>query len=277
MYRVLALFAAPGLGLPAASPVDARALMKDALQHMLADERASADYLWTRRSDKTEFNSDGSVRAKVGTVMRREVVEGIIFGRLVERNGKPLDDIERERNEAALRKRMGELKSMSPHQREKLRDEARKKQEEEDAWLAEAPEALDFKLIGDEVVGGRPAYVVELSPRPGYKPSNMKARAFEKLRGKAWIDKADVEVAKCDIDFFDTVSVGFGVMARIEKGTRVYLQRARVADHVWMPELQRIRIDGRFLLFKSMNEEIVSGYWGYAHKSTVVGTAGKGY
>jgi hypothetical protein len=256
----------------AAAPVDVPVLIKQALQRFQSDERSAGEYGWTRRSQKTEFNSDGSVKSRATTVTQREPYDGFMISRVVERNGKPLDDIERDRSEAALHRRIGELKSMTPEQVEKLQAERRKKQAEEDAWIGEASAALEFKLVGEEAVARRPAFVLDVSPRPGYKTSNMRARVFEKLRGRVWIDKADTEMAKADIEIFDLVSIGFGLMARIEKGTRFLIQRTRVSDAAWMPELQRVRVDGRFLLFKSMNEEIVSSFSGYAHKPDAIRT-----
>ena len=37
-------------------------------------------------------------------------------------------------------------------------------------FLSDIPEAFEIRLIGHETLAGRPNYVLELTPRPGYVP-----------------------------------------------------------------------------------------------------------
>ena len=83
----------------------------------------------------------------------------------------------------------------------------------------------------------------------------MRARVFGKMKANFWIDKATSELVKADAEMFDTVSVGFGVLGKIEKGTRFRIQRKLIADGEWLIESQYTRFGARILLFKTLRNE----------------------
>ena len=56
------------------------------------------------------------------------------------------------------------------------------------------------------MLNGRPTLLMEATPKPGYKAKNMRARVFEKMKARIWIDKASSELVKADADMFDTVT-----------------------------------------------------------------------
>jgi hypothetical protein len=149
---------------------------------------------------------------------------------------------------------------MGPAERTSQREERRRNQREEAAWLREIPDALEFRLAGEETIGGRPVLVVECSPRPGYRARNQRARLFEKSRGRLWIDKAESQLVRGEAEVFETVGIGWGVLAKIEKGTKFHLQRVRVADDVWLPEVQTVRFAARLLLVKNARHEFTTRY-----------------
>jgi hypothetical protein len=133
----------------------------------------------------------------------------------------------------------------------------------QDEWIKEVGDALDFKLAGEETLHGRPAWVLTCSPHRGYSAKNMRARVFEKMNGKLWIDKAERELVRAEAETFDTVSVGFGFLGRIEKGTRFMLARTRLPEGAWVLDSQKIRFGARMLLVKWVGNEIHRTHWNY--------------
>ena len=70
-----------------------------------------------------------------------------------------------------------------------------------------------------------------------------------------WIDKADLQLAKMDVECLDTIS--FGVfLARFHKGSRLMLEQARVNDEVWLPQHFTAKIDVRLALVKGFNVDL---------------------
>lgn len=61
---------------------------------------------------------------------------------------------------------------------------------------------------------------------------------------------------KADVEVFDTVNIGFGVLGRIEKGTRFSLHRTMVSPHTWFTESETTKFAARVMLVKTVNMEI---------------------
>ena len=58
--------------------------------------------------------------------------------------------------------------------------------------MREVPKAFDFQLMGEEVVNGRSAYILQATPHPGYQAQGKYGKMFAKVEGKLWIDKQDL-------------------------------------------------------------------------------------
>src|SRR5207302_4439797 len=66
-----------------------------------------------------------------------------------------------------------------------------KDREEGRKFLKEITDAFDFRLLGEESIEGRPSWIIEGTPRSGFKPTLNHADVPTKLRGKLWIDVVD--------------------------------------------------------------------------------------
>jgi hypothetical protein len=87
------------------------------------------------------------------------------------------------------------------------------------------------------------------------------------LNGTIWIDKVDKELTRAEAEMFDTVNVGFGLLGKIEKGTRFEISRRKHADGPWLTDTEHVRFAARVMLLKSLNTEILNRYSEYRHKS----------
>jgi len=110
-----------------------------------------------------------------------------------------------------------------------------------------------------ETIDGRPARIFAFQPRPGYKPPSIKYRIFEKMRGKVWIDQETAELVRADAEMSEDLSVGFGMVGRIGKGSTFKMERRQMAG-VWVPTREQIRIQARLMLVKSFRQEIVNTF-----------------
>jgi len=242
-------------------------LMRRSLARIEESDKKIGDYGFVRRTERKELTASGEFKTQRSWVWRREWQDGFLVNRLLERDGKPIPEEERRKNEELIRKRLAERKAMTPEQLQKMREERRKKGNDESAWLKEFPEALDYKPAGEEIIDGRPALLLECSPRQGYQPKNMRARVFEKLRGRIWIDKAESELVKADVEMFDTVNLGWGFLGRIEKGTRFLIKRKKVAEGLWFNEAETYKFAARLMMVKSIRNEITTQFSDFRHRS----------
>jgi hypothetical protein len=147
------------------------------------------------------------------------------------------------------------------------------KQEEEDAALVrEVPKAFDFQLVSEEIVNGRPAYVLQATPHPGYFPQGKYGKMFAKLEGKLWVDKQDLGWVKADGQVIQPFSLGL-FLARVLRGSHITMEQTR-ADGTWMPKRIELRAAAKVLFIKSVVIDRVLTYSEYRLAAASVLTIG---
>jgi len=228
---------------------------------VLATERsweARDHYTYMERDEDRRLNSLGQVKLETVDVTRMIVVNGARFEQLLEHNGQLPSTKEQKRSDDDLDK----LKHETPEeQRARLR-----KDQENRAFLRDVVEAFDFRLVGEEIVGGRPAYVLHATPHPGYHARGKYAKMFSRVEGKLWVDKQDFGWIKVDGQVTQSFSIGL-ILARVERGSHITLEQTCVGDAVWVPKRIEIRATARILFLKSLDIQRVLTYTDYRPSS----------
>jgi hypothetical protein len=115
------------------------------------------------------------------------------------------------------------LKRETPEQRA---EQLRNQEEENTSLIREAPNAFDFQLMGEETINGRPAYVIQATPQPGYQAHGKYSKMFSKVEGKLWVDKQDLGWIKVDGQVIQPFSMGL-FLARVLRGSRITMEQTR--------------------------------------------------
>ena len=237
-----------------ASVTDARQVV---LPSVLATQRswqARDHYTYVERDEDRRLNSLGQVESESVDVTRIVVVNGARFEQLLEHNGQPPSAKEQKRSDDDLDK----LKHETPdEQTARIR-----KDQENRAFLQDVLEAFDFRLVGEETVGGRPAYVLHATPHPGYHAHGKYAKMFSRLEGKLWVNKQDFGLIKVDGHVTQSFSMGL-ILARVERGSHITMEQTCVGEAVWVPERIEIRAMARILSLKSLDIQRTLSYTDY--------------
>jgi len=121
--------------------------------------------------------------------------------------------------------------------------------------LNEIPDAFDFRLRGEESIQSRPVYVIDATPKAGYRVRNSEARrVLPKLKATLWIDKADLSWVRVNAEVIDSISVGF-FLFRVAKGARLEIEQGRVNEEVWLPLRVRVSASATVGLVKKLRVE----------------------
>ena len=99
-------------------------------------------------------------------------------------------------------------------------------------------------------------------PRPGFVPHMKDGKFLSKFHGRVWVDKADLQLAKMDVECLDTISWGV-FLARFHKGSRLMLEQTRVNDEVWLPLHLTAKIDVRVGLVKNFDVDLEQNFRDY--------------
>src|SRR6202030_354495 len=136
-----------------ASVADARQIVSPSVVATQRSWQARDHYTYLERDEDRRLNSEGQVKTENVDVTRMIVVNGARFEQLMEHNGQLPSAVEQKKSNEDLEK----LKHETPAE-QIVRIE---KDQENKSFLRDLLEAFDFHLMGEEIVDGRPAYVLQ--------------------------------------------------------------------------------------------------------------------
>jgi hypothetical protein len=222
----------------------------------------SRAYTYLERQEVRELDGSGKVRNTQVQTSDVTLLEGSPYRRLVARTDQPLSPKEQNKEQDKLRKSIEDRRKETPEERERRIADWDRRRERQREPLRELPDAFDFKLVGEEVLPSGAVYVIDATPKPGYKPKLPSAAYFPKVQARLWIDKNDYHWAKIDVETLDTISFG-GFLLRLAKGTRLIVEQAHVNQEVWLLKGVTLRASARIALIKSVHEELILTFTDY--------------
>ena len=204
-----------------------------AQENVTRSEREQFRFAFKERRTELHMNPFG--RIGTGETRAYEVTPmdngAVILRRLIERDGKAV--------------------SGAPVQREELRQ--RSGRQERKSGIEDTVDVLSFVMDRRETVHGRDAIVVRFEPKPNARPQTREGRLARVFKGSIWVDEAAREVTRVEATAIDDISYGFGLVARLNRGTTVTLKRDRIEGTTWLPTSIRFIGQGRALVFRRLN------------------------
>jgi hypothetical protein len=238
---------------------DAAEIVRKSLDRDMRNFERLKNYTYQSREEDRELDKDSKVKKTTIETYDIMMVGSRPYERLVMRDDKPLSAKDERKEQEKLDKETAKRERDTPADRAK-RD---KERAEERRYFAEIPKAFTLRIAGVENISGKPAWVIEAEPRHDYKPSNVPhANLLTKVRGKFWIDQAEYQWVKADIEAVEAISFGLGLF-RIAPGGRISFEQIRINDEVWLPSKVAIHGEARVAYLKKMREEFNITYRDY--------------
>ena len=229
-----------------------RELIRQAADKYINSNKARRNYTYIERDETHKLNGKGEVKST--EIQTHEVMflyEEPVW-KLIAKDDKPLPEKDAKKEDEKLQKIIDKRKSESEDDRKKRTEKQEKQHDEIQKFVNEIPDAYNFRLANMENFEGRETYVIDADPRADFQPQRKEAKMLPKFRFRVWIDKAEKQWVKIDIQCIDTVSVGL-FLARIHKGTNIQIERTRVNDEVWLPKHITLKLDARIVLLMGLN------------------------
>ena len=250
--------------LAVAAEPDALDIVRRSLAADTENAKLATNYTFLQRTEERELGSNGEIKSRRSKTHDVTMLSGSSsLRRLIERDDKPLPPEELEREQEQLRRSLEDRRHETEAQRAQRTAEAEKRPGRSREMLKEIPEAFDFRLRGEESIGSRPAYVIDATPRPGYRGKNAQARMFlPNMKATFWIDKGDLNWVRMEAEVIDNISYGW-FLFRLAKGARLKVERIRVNDEVWLPSRVQVAGSARLALVKKLNMEQELTYRNY--------------
>jgi len=231
-----------------------RDLIQKVAANDIENDKKQRNYTYIERD--VENSLDGKGHTKSTETKTYEVLN--IYGeqvqRLIEKDDKPISAKDAAKEDEKIQKIIRKRSSESEKDRQKRAEREAKEREEGKQFEREVVDAYNFTLLGTELISGREAWVISAEPRPGFVPHMKYANYLSKFHGRIWIDKADLQMSKMDVEALDTVSWGL-FLARFHKGSHFMIEQTRINDEVWLPRQLDFKIDLRLALLKNFRVE----------------------
>jgi hypothetical protein len=88
---------------------------------------------------------------------------------------------------------------------------------------------------------------------------------MKQFEGQLWVAEADFQVVKVDMRAVGDVTIGWGVVGRIHKGSRVLYARRRF-ENAWLPAETTYEASGRTLIFRPFQLNVSTTYSDYKRR-----------
>jgi hypothetical protein len=195
---------------------------------------------------KEELDKNERVQKRESRRYEVFYVKGRPIRRLVAEDGRPLSADRQQRVDRDTTEKVEAI------------EERRSASEMPFERLSAILERYDFRSVGREDVEGRPAIVLEFSPRPGSRPIEHD-NVLRSLAGRVWMDEEEREVVRAEIHNTGSVKFFAGLGASVSAVSATFEFR-KVGDKLWLPVRNETRATGRMLLFKTFRTRVVRTY-----------------
>lgn len=229
--------------------------------------QSSYIYVETRREQKL----DGRGRVKQESVKVYESYPGLPgeerWERLISENGRPraASDLEKE-----MRDRQKKAEALAREATEQpAKQQARQQREyaaqrrEFDAVLDDLTLVYTIRMERRESINGHETILFSLTPRPDAKPRTREGSQMRKFMVRAWVSETEQELVRVDAEAIDTLSMGFGLLARLHKGAKLSFLRTKVNGEVWLPSRVSYSGSARVGLVAVLRRSGTSEFSGY--------------
>lgn len=266
---VLAASALAGGQAPTSPVPDRDAFVAEVRARLRTDEELQSRYTYSEKRQQIRVSKLGKVQ--LGQTRLFQVYPspepGQTYRRLMAVDGVPLNpDVLKARDEARQKSLVDQAAIRA---RETPRERMRRERKEADA-RQEQQETVDdvfrvyeIDLVGRETVDGYQSVVATLEPRPNVSTRSTVGKYFSKFRGRAWVSEHDHQVVKVEMEAVENLLVGWGILGRVHKGSRMLVERRKINDEVWLPARVTFEVAGRSLLVRKFSVRAVTEFSEY--------------
>jgi len=207
------------------------------------DESEEKQLSYSERVVTNKLQADGALKDREEKIYEVAPVNGDPTPKLVQKNGKTPSPSDLKEEQERLRKE---------------REASQKRKVTGTENTIELNEELvgkyEFMIVGEEVVGVRPVYVLSFKPKSKNLPVRRKIDyVLNHIAGKVWIDQEDYEIAKAEMRLTEGTQIWWGLLASL-RGFTADFEQTRLPDGFWFLKHMDSTIDAR-LLFSTVHRK----------------------
>jgi hypothetical protein len=238
---------------------DLKPFLAELRKNLHTDSLLLSQYTYTEK--RTLIHLDSKQKAQKTEVNVFEVIPGspdrVGYRRQIVKDGKPLSEAELKKEDQEFQKRAQKISQRSPAERAKARADRLR---HEEMVLDDVFAIYKTEIVGREDLNGRPVIQVKFTPQTGFKPKTDEGQRMLHVAGRAWVSEGDHQIARVELNVIDPISIGFGILAKLQTGSSITADRRKFNDEIWLPTRNEITLNARLLLLKGFNLRLITEY-----------------
>ena len=234
------------------APPDVQTIIQRSVEANTGDWKAAPDYAYFER----DRQGTGTTTFEVSMIL------GSPYRRLAAVNGKQLSSKDQEKERQKLGEAIVQRRNESEWERAQRIAKCQRDRKRDHLLMEQLTKAFDFRLLGEQELGGHDVYALQATPHAGYKPPNTEAQVLTGMQGELWIDKKTFQWVRVEAEVTHPVSIE-GFLARVEPGTRFELEKMPVTGDVWLPTHFAMNSRSRILFLFSHKTQEEETYFDY--------------
>jgi hypothetical protein len=268
---------------------DLKKLFAEVREREAANEKLRQKYAGTEIETETDIDKKGSSTKTEVTESAFFYLNGSEVDRVLKRDGQPLNAAERKAEDERVAKQVAELRKPPPAKPAQgstatskgdqpassgTRPDSAKSDTDDanrsDDDVKDSDFSIDTFLRVAQFVNprreryqGQDVLAFDFEPNPEYKAHGLVEKIVQKLGGVIWIDERAHDVVRLDAFFVSDMKIAGGLVADLEKDSRVIIMNTYVNNEVWLPEYEEVNVGLRLLLVKTFRIEESTKYFDY--------------
>lgn len=180
--------------------------------------------------DKEEVLKNGRMTSRTSQVV---YVAGSDYYLPLAADDQPLPEDREKAEREKLKAEAARRASETPEARRDRIARFKRQRAQNEAMVLDFPDAFDFRLLGEETIDGRDAYVLSGMPKKRDGPLTLAQKVLSGMKGRVWVDKESFHAIRVECDVITPVPV-YGVLAKVLPGTHIEFAMAPVTESVWL-------------------------------------------
>jgi hypothetical protein len=238
-------------------------------ENLARAERVAHLYAYKERRTDVHTNPFGRLGTGGASVfdVYPSATRGLTYRRVIERNGVAVGPQELAEQDGQYRARAAEVRrrlaAENPDEGQRREADLARIRQRGQRRVEAVVDTLQFRVEGRTVYEGVPAIIVSFTPRPDARPDTREGRTAQKFAGTVWIHEAAAEVMRVEARSIGDLSFGYGLVARLGKGTEATLTRRPVDRDLWMPTRLTLKGRGRAAVFRTLVIDFAIDWFDY--------------
>jgi hypothetical protein len=164
---------------------------------------------------------------------------------LVEVDHHPPSQKQVEENHQLLAELPGDPQLQESRFRDQQSDRLRR-----DNVIKDIPQAFIYTYDGSDQQG---RIMLKFRPAPDFQPSSRQSLILQGMAGELWVDPSTQRMVKINGSLIKDVKIGWGFLARLNRGGTFLMEQSRGPDGTWHQKLLDVHFDGTVLIFRHIH------------------------